>query len=330
MSDGSAYAISMPHTFMGQRTKVLILGSAHLGPETADASLVHTLERLKKWQPDLVAVEILPGELVDLFEREGGWLSKLKYGGFPLARQLGLQARTFLGLNRAEAARRAVLETEPRQKVLAYLAANEPWNALLHWSPALDLPADLGAAMQQLSQHPSESVRLGVATARALGHESLCLFDDFPLPDMGETRWQEYMQAGETSEFKTWLESHPFMRQMEEAQRRSEQAGDYWLFLREMNKPAVVAEHRDLEDGANLRLGLAGRAKQADWDARNLFMAGRVRVALMNHPGGRVLVIVGHGHKGPLETALRALGPDIEITDFAELDVGYLSGEPSA
>ncbi|GAA5502153.1 hypothetical protein Dxin01_01892 [Deinococcus xinjiangensis] len=310
----------MPHAFTGQPTEILILGSAHLNSTTPDAALLPTLERLKAWRPDLVGVEILAGEVVELYESQGGWLHELKHGGFPLARQLGPKARQLLGLTRAEAMRLAATQTQPKQKVLAYLAANEPWNALLHWSPEQELPAELGAAMQELSQHPSESVRLGVALAKALGHQKLCLFDDFPLPSMDEERWQAYMQGGEAPEFKAWLEAHPFMVHIEEAQQKSEQAGDYWVFLRDMNTPAAVAEHVDLEDGANLRLGMAGRAKQADWDARNLFMAGRVRVGLLDHLGGRVLIVVGHGHKGPMETALRALGPDVRLVDLAELD----------
>ena len=174
--------------------------------------------------------------------------------------------------------------------------------------------------MQELFSHPSESVRLGVATARALRHESLCLFDDFPVQEMGAEQWEAFMQAAEAPEFQTWAAEHPFMQAVASAQRRSEESGDYWELLRYLGTAQSVQDHLDLENGVNLRLGLAGRAKQADWDARNLFMAGRVRMALINHVGGRVLIIVGHGHKGPMEAALRALGPDVRLAHLDELE----------
>ncbi len=49
-------------------------------------------------------------------------------------------------------------------------------------------------------------------------------------------------------------------------------------------------------------------------------MAGRLRAVTGEHPGGRVLALVGHAHKGPLEAALATDQWDVEIADVSELD----------
>jgi hypothetical protein len=49
-------------------------------------------------------------------------------------------------------------------------------------------------------------------------------------------------------------------------------------------------------------------------------MAGRLRSITGSYPGGRVLALVGHAHKGPLESALAADQWDLEIADISELD----------
>lgn len=304
----------------GSVTEVLIVGSQHIGAELPDSALKHTLERLIAWQPDMVAIEILPGELVELYERQGEIFSDLKHGGYPLARKLRTQAQMFTGWNRAEALLRISDVALPTQeRVLGYLVLCEPWNALLHWTPNLALPKDLNQELAKLADSKSESVRLGVAVAKRLGHQKLCLFDDFPVFDLTAEQWEEYGQGVQTSEFRSWMKQHPFTLAYEAAQEKSRVAGDYWSLLCDLNSTEMVTLVGEMENEANLRMGLAGRAKQADWDARNLFMAGRLRVATGEHIGGRILVIVGNSHKGPLETALKVLGPDIRLVPFKEL-----------
>lgn len=138
----------MPLGFSGQLTEVLVLGTQHLDHHMPGSALVTTLERLIAWAPDIVATETLPGELIDTYIREGGWYDALEYGGMVQAPPLAAQAQALSGWSRPQAARVAAdPTTEPAQRVLAYLAAYEPWNALLHWTPKLALPEDLAAAL---------------------------------------------------------------------------------------------------------------------------------------------------------------------------------------
>jgi hypothetical protein len=85
----------MPLQFTGQPTDVLVLGSQHLDERTPDAALATTLNRLIAWKPDVVVIEILPGEVIDSYLREG--VSDLRYGGMPLAPALGAQAQAHSG-----------------------------------------------------------------------------------------------------------------------------------------------------------------------------------------------------------------------------------------
>ena len=292
------------------------MGSLHLGADVPDAALARTSARLQAWRPDLIGVEVLPGELVDLYDRQGGWLGELNYGGFPQARALGREAQAATGWTRAEATQQADdLALVPAQRVMAYLAAFEPWNALLHWTPDLPLAPPFAQGLSELSQSPAESVRLGVAVARALGHSRMCLFDDFPTAEMDAEMWAEFGAGADSEEFQAWLASHLFVVG-KSALGRSD---DYWDTLLYLNQPDTVVSNDSLERDANLRLGLPGRAKQADWEARNLFMAARLRMGTMTFPGRRVLAIVGNSHTGPMKAALRALGADVRLIELSEL-----------
>lgn len=306
--------------FSGPPTEILIVGSQHIGPTISDTALQNTLARLIAWTPDLVAVEVLPGEVVQLFHEQGGWLTDFKHGGFPVALKLGQVAQELTGWNRVQAARKAEAAEEPQTRVLAYLAAFEPYNALLHWTPDLELPPELAAGMAELAASSSEAVRLGVKVARTLCHTRLGLLDDFPLYQMPAAWWAEYEAGQQTPEFKAWLDAHPLFVNSRQVSQQAQEAGDYWLVLRYLNSPEGVGECDTLENEANLRLGRAGRAKQADWDGRNLLMAARLRQETGRIPGGRLLFIVGSSHKGPMEAALKALGPDLRIVALSELE----------
>ena len=313
----------MSFAFAGQPTEVLVLGTQHLDHTTSDAALQSTLRRLMAWKPDVVAIEVLPGELIDLYLQEGGRYAGLQYGGIVQARPLRVRAQTLTGWGRSEAAAQAAdPDLEPAQRVLAFLAAYEPWNALLHWTPDLTLPADIMASLRALAESPSEQTRLGVAVARPLGHQRLHHFDDFTDSPVIEQKMEVLSRVYETPEFKTQLAAHPCFAADQAAASRAQEAEDYWLMLCHLNSPEGVALNVDLESGLTLRMqvpGLENRSRLADWEARNLFMTARLRLATTGCPGGRVLALVGAAHKGPMEAALQALGTDIRLVGLSEL-----------
>jgi hypothetical protein len=63
-------------------------------------------------------------------------------------------------------------------------------------------------------------------------------------------------------------------------------------------------------------VGDVGRIRLAGWEVRNLRMIANIRQAMSGHPGGRVLVLVGAGHKPWFDAYLRVM-PDVRIVDVA-------------
>ena len=71
----------------------------------------------------------------------------------------------------------------------------------------------------------------------------------------------------------------------------------------------------DLQWGSFLRSNLADqidRSHLALWEVRNLQIAANIRRLTAEHPGGRVLVIIGAAHKPFLESYLQQMA-DIDV-----------------
>ncbi|MPY66978.1 hypothetical protein F8S09_09800 [Deinococcus sp. SDU3-2] len=257
-------------------TEVLILGSAHLTTLTPDSALRRTLERLEGWKPDAVCVENLPGESVQSYRTEGGEYLKLQWSSFGPALRLEAAARPLRGWSRRDAEALALdPQTPPTARVLAWVLALEPFNALLAWTPDLALPEPLGGLLREYAAHPGEVHRIAVPLARALGHRRLYPFDDFT-----DTRIEPQLPAierlWESEPSRASIQNHPMMLEIPQQGQAAREADDYWHYLRYVNSPAVVEQSLDLEVGSYLRHPLPGgehRSKVADWDARNLFMA---------------------------------------------------------
>lgn len=310
---------------MNNPTELLVLGSAHLNTQMPDSALQTTIGRLAAWQPQAVAIEVLAGEVVQGYRAEGGRYIELRVGGFQQALKLEAVAKNHRHWTRREAEAIALAsDTFPAERVLAWLVALEPVNAVLHWTPALDLPADVAQALAEYSDHKGEILRLAVPVAAALGLPRLYGFDDFTNLHLDAALDVYYAYWG-AEERQNEIKEHRLLREHDQHMSDALAAADYWNFLRYSNSPRWVADSFDLEVGAALRHPLpAGehRARIADWDSRNLFMAARLRGVTAQCPGGRVLALAGAGHKGPLEKALMSLAPDVRLVELAELE-GY-------
>lgn len=304
----------------GQRTELLVLGTSHLSAKTPDTALESTLSRLKNWQPDAVCVEVLPGEVVDTFRREGISTQVLGVGGYPQALALEALARPLRPWNRAEAVRIARASgTVPVDRVLAWVLALEPLNACFHLQPDMDLPEEVQRGLENYFRS-SEMRRLAVPLAQEMGHAELHHIDDHTGMEIYERHEAELTALWQRPEFKAQMQAHPIMR---ETPARMQAGGDHWEFLRWANAPSTVAASFDLESGLYLNTdwpGPAARARLAQWDTRNLFMAARVRRVTAHFVRGRVLVVVGSAHKGPLEAALSAQGADVRLVRLEELE----------
>jgi len=96
------------------------------------------------------------------------------------------------------------------------------------------------------------------------------------------------------------------------------QDGDALPFYRFVNSKEYGRQDADTQWGAFLRSRLSDRIDRiqlALWEVRNLRMASNIRQVASQHPGGRVLVIVGAAHKPFLESYL-GLMADVRIVDL--------------
>ncbi|GGM00184.1 DUF5694 domain-containing protein [Deinococcus aerophilus] len=315
----------MPHAFSGPPTEVLVLGSAHLDHQTTDAALQPTLARLLAWHPQAVAVELLPGDVVQAYRQEGDLYADLRVGGYATALRLDAAARKYCSWSRDEAEARALHPgTPPAERVLAWLVALEPVSALLTWTPDLPLPPDVAARLAEYAGHTGETHRLAVPLARRLGHVRLHHFDDFTTNRPLQQRLSAVPQLWEDDKFRAEIYSAPAMLEGGERMRQAQANQDYWEYLSYANSSRCVQDSEALEVGSYLNHPLLTgehRTQVADWNARNIFMAARLRQLTALHPAGRVLAIVGAAHKGPLEAVLSAISPDLRLVELSELDM---------
>lgn len=88
---------------------------------------------------------------------------------------------------------------------------------------------------------------------------------------------------------------------------------------RHLNDPAILALQVQGDFGVALsdpRAAPYGRQYAAWWDVRNLRMAANVRATMAEHPGARVLNIVGASHKLWYDGWMRQMS-DLDVVPVA-------------
>jgi hypothetical protein len=304
----------------------MILGATHLGRgdrrEPVEV-LEPIVDRIVRWSPDALAIEALPGELVDSYLRLAGPFAGMEVGGMPQAAACAEAVRGMHTWDLWEA--RAAGQDRTRElseRVVAWCAAFEPYTALLLARRTSALPSNVRAALAAVDARGDERNRVAGEAAARLGLERLHPFDDHgngaALNDFSEAVFEEFIQA-----LHAEAREHPLVAGEQAEVEEALERGDLWPVWRDRNSPKAVADSDDLESGFFLKLGHPhelARAALAGWRTRNLLMAGRLRSITGGYPGARVLALVGDAHKGPLEAALATDQWDLEIADISELD----------
>jgi hypothetical protein len=304
----------------------MILGTTHLGRRERrepDEALEPIIERIERWRPHALAIEALPGELVDSYLRLAGPFADMQVGGLPQAAACAEAVRGMHAWDLWQA--REVGQDRTREldeRVVAWCSAFEPYTALLLARSASSLPATVRTALASVEAHGDERHRVAGEAATRLGLERLHPFDDHghgaATNDVPEAAFEEFIVA-----LHAKAREHPSVALGDSEVQEALDHGDLWPLWRDRNSPEAVADSDELESGFFLEHGQPpelARAALAAWRTRNLLMAGRLRSITGSYPGGRVLALVGHAHKGPLESALAADQWDLEIADISELD----------
>lgn len=313
------------------RTEVLVLGTTHLSqysdrfrPELLDS----LIGALAAWGPDAVGVERDPPEVyggIDAEEEPGYARSAQEALGVSLERAL---AGSDSLLGKASAGE---LSTDERAALVRHLlAATRLPTATLHWTrlPAdarsrAALPEEVREAMERRAEGVANEIySIGVRLARERDLAQVHNIDD-------HTADRVYDLEGAVARgLREHLAGHPtydsVRAYMKEGKRRTAGAiegGDLLPYYRWKNAPETVTRDVRLQWGIFLELAddtPMAQKRLAHWEIRNLKMVTHVRKMTLHHPGGRVLVVVGAGHKAFFDAYLDRM-LDVEVVHLGEI-----------
>lgn len=329
---------AMRGTQYGPITQVLTLGSAHLAQmekKPSAAELDSLLDKLEAFRPEIITHEGMTGEQCDQVERY-----KARYPGIAdeyCFSPAEAEKATGLTVAKAMEAIEITLKTWPKAPAAAdrrrlaalFLAANDQPSALVQW---LRLPVSerkLGDGidqslfddLQKVAKRHNETIVIGVALAVRLGHERVFAVDDHTADSIQGAADEGFAPALQAHWKSGGNDKSPVMQRYMAAQKGLAATGDYLAFYRMLNLPDAQRFFIELDYGRALKMqgpGLYGRQYVAWWETRNLRMVANVRTTFGNHPGARVLNIVGASHKPYYDSYLDMMS-DVQIVDVAKV-----------
>jgi len=310
----------------GEETRLLVLGSPHLSNAKAieEEWLDPLLDRLEAFGPDVILVERMPGWQIEMLAARPDEYGDILARFGDTTHKAGLAAQAALGMTRIEAERALEAgDASTLENVILALAAFEPETAMLYWW-SLDasdrvegdlLNADLLRYVKAFDGNPNESVMIGSALGHRLGLERIYAFDDQSIKDDFLKMSDGFGEAiGASAEMEEL-----FTGEQAAALRNAsviDSADDIMDVYRRVNGDDYAKLDIAVQWLGFLRADMDGYGRQrvAQWETRNLYMAGNARRVMGRYPGSRVLVIVGSAHKPYLDDYLGRM-MDVEIVD---------------
>jgi hypothetical protein len=319
----------------GAPNAVMVLGTPHLRelPETFDmARLSPLVDRLSAWKPTGIAIEHLSGLQCDALRRyPARYAATVKiYCPDPTA------AGQTIGLDvpAANAEAEHLLATWPasptaaqrRRLAAVFLAAGERGSALVQWlrlpnaerTAADGLSEALVAQLEKLRTRRDETSQIAAVLAARLGHERLWSVDDHSA-DTADSADPAEQTAFEAAITKAW--DNPVSRA---------RLAEYKRLQQDLDKPeGLLNLYRALNSAKAQKMAYLGdfgatftepspqgfgRQYLGYWETRNLRMVANIRDVLGQHPGMRLLAIVGASHKGYYEAYLNQMH-DVRLVD---------------
>lgn len=328
--NGSPLPTNLPDRW---KTKVFVLGSTHLSgvaDQFEPSALDSLITALDAFGPTAIAVERLPGRQVAAMERWGGRLDEVNrrfagtmlYHGRRIRKQTGwswsqANRRADSLLTRARTDARALSSERRLALIRSLVAAYRLPSAALQWkylSPeerssqqvlpdttAEDLNKRLGAA--------SETYSIGMRLAHRRGHQRLYPMDYQAEHDLMVEIDSLYKKV--MSSLRKELMSHPIViEHTDSLEQAGLKSGSLLTLYRHLNGGRWARERIDVHWGELLRRRApenVGHARAALFETRNLHMAGQIQRTVAQHPGERVLVVVGTSHKPHFDAYLQQM-----------------------
>jgi len=324
-------------------TKVFVLGTPHLAgvADRFEPSMVDSLiAALDAFGPDAIAVEKISGRQTAAMEKWGGPWDRVaqRFAGTFLYHGHRVQEQT--GWSWSEAHQRAdsllavarsdeTLSADARLTLIKSLtAAYRLPSAVLQWayftpdgrSAATPLPDTVRAALNKRLDAANEVYSIGKRLARERGHQRLYPIDHQAEKDLAIPIFRPLMKAMGDS-MRNALASDPVLQRVDSLEEAGLENGELLPMYRYQNRDEVGRADARIQWKTMLDVDLpndAGRKWMVLWETRNLHMVGHIQRVVSQHPGGRVLVIVGSSHKPFFDTYLRQM-MGVTVVEAAEV-----------
>jgi Family of unknown function (DUF5694) len=316
----------------GPPTQILVLGSPHLSEFKAGMGpqlLEPLLNRLAAFRPTVITHEGISGEQCDNLKRYAvkypGVFDQYCWGTEEAEKATGLTVATALAQieNALGAWPAAPTAAQRRHLAALFLAANDRPSAQVQWQrlevgerrTGDGIDPSLLKILTRADAKPNETYQIGVALAARLGLERVYAVDDHTADSIEELAGPAFGPAIQ----KLWSNNSDLPEHREQDRRtKSLTTGDDLLDLyRFLNQPVTQRAFVSADFGAALRQDspeLYGRQYVAWWETRNLRMVANIRAAFGNHPGARVLNIVGASHK-PYYDSYLSMMHEVSLVD---------------
>ena len=322
----------------GPRTQLLVLGSVHLSQLPEDAkfkpeSLEPVLQRLVAYKPDIITIEALSGETCDLMARHPAVYLPEDVGTY-CRDTTAARAATGLDVPAAIAEVRRMLKDWPtaptpaqrRRLAALFLATGDSSSALVQWWQLAEgerragdgIDDTLLQQLRRLEGRNNENFQIAARVAVRLGLQRVHPVDDHTGDNIdfgGDIdAYGKAIQA-------LWNGAAPRAKPMRDREAALARAGDMLGLYRAINAPASQQLAIEVDFGAALGDRSSQRYGQryvAGWEARNLRMVSNIRAAFGDHPGARVLSIVGASHKPWFDSLLGQM-QGVEIVDAGQV-----------
>ncbi len=312
----------------GPRTQVLVLGTMHLSqmPDTFKVEqLEPILERMARFKPAIITIEAISGENCDHLQRYAVLYPEVAdsycWDTEAAKKATGLDVPAALAeVEKTMAAWPEHPTHAQRRRLIAlFAAANDRASTVVQW---LQLPtaerrvgdsldAALVAQVEKSAVSKNENITIAAVLAARLGLQRVYAIDDHTADSVdikGGQALAETVKAirAENANAPIYAKS-----------KAMESGGDLLTQYRFFNSPETNRAFIAADFGASVKHHSPqyyGRQYVAWWEARNLRMVANIRAVIGNHPGARVLSIVGASHKAYFDNYLDLMH-DIEVED---------------
>ncbi|MGH8371408.1 MAG: DUF5694 domain-containing protein, partial [Gammaproteobacteria bacterium] len=208
-----------------------------------------------------------------------------------------------------------------RHLAALFMATGDNTSALTQWLqvPAAErhtgdgLDDALVTKLNELITHRNEDFLIAAQLAARLGLQRVYPVDDHTGDNLQVADFKAYGKAIE----KAWAAASARAEPLRKREAEFRKSGDTLGLYRYVNSPGWQQTEIEVDFGAALKDKSPqhyGQLYVGSWEARNLRMASNVRVAFREHPGARVLCIVGASHK-PWYDKLLGLMQGVDMVD---------------